>query len=918
LPHQASRATLQRNLRKKLSRLLKSLQAEQLVGTTISLAEFKQYMANNGLTMETSKDAIRDALVGSLGNPTTHEAIHNDSVETRDESSATLPNVTETLFTPKLSKKATAQEDSSVKQPTNDKIAAVQGPSKQRPQTTSCQPNTSIAHPNKLGLNTYGKSNKKWKKIRNKAASKTVFDEGDNPVMVDPVAEDASIAPETEHLEEPEAVPNTWPSKVVLSAIECELEGVELPTPDFPFKQHQFNGDFNRSKKRKRSKKRRRAETFEGDDDPETAYIASVQSEGNAQMQDKEDLPPLPVDMSSLNPLTRPVLRGTVIAFKSFGVSEKYEPILLGYRTARVDHVDDSVANGPLLGLRLAFRDRPKPKYDPETGEKILGKFAMEETAEAEEEGFLDIMFGELLEAKVVGLPEPRDQQDPEPEKFDKLEPVAVRIDALPGQNSFAANPNFPNELDYGEDIHCEEVVRDLYGASGELEKSPAGISEDDVEADSNKGHASPQERDTGEVHGEEAARSLDCASGESEKGPVGTSKADTEADSNKDHAISQGRVTEEIAFIHDQEEGPSNVFAEEEEIEGVVSEEGAVEEEEEVLLEPDNSDDDDYDPAEEDEDEDEDDDDDENEGNNEIWEEQEEWRNNVKERVLVSQEGLEKDDSEKEQVSEDLAKDAEETECTPKPEQPSDKGYVADESKIQSPSPFLSSPAAAVATFDSLPTTHERAASDPSQSAEPERERPPPMAGETTKEPTSTPAEKASEPKGSVVFDYDSDDLPSLDNILSQQWVKPERMRSEPVTSESPALPPLPDFSPFSVAAKTTNGERSIAGRKRSRDPEDEGILSQRQILQELARMQRGTKKGAKTGAASRSGSMAASSKSSEVTAGPDTRRETAQPKPATMVEVIDLVSSPEPEKAPNTATWRAVRVRRGKAGLD
>jgi len=162
------------------------------------------------------------------------------------------------------------------------------------------------------------------------------------------------------------------------------------------------------------------------------------------------------------------------------------------------------------------------------------------------------------------------------------------------------------------------------------------------------------------------------------------------------------------------------------------------------------------------------------------------------------------------------------------------------------------------------------------------------------------------------VDFDDDSDDLPSLDNILSQQWVKPERMRSEPVTSESPALPPLPDFSPFSVAAKTTNGERSIASRKRSRDPEDEGTLSQRQILQELARVQRGVKK-AKAGAANRSGSVAASSKSSETTVGPHTRRERVQPKPPGMVEVIDLVSSPEPEKAPeNTTTWRAVRVRR------
>ena len=232
--------------------------------------------------------------------------------------------------------------------------------------------------------------------------------------------------------------PEAWRDKIVLSAVECEQEGVEMPAPEFPFKQPTYQPGFgleatgNNKRKRhggtKKKRKQRQQDKenysydygyqsyqdpgygdWEGHDYYDDSTVAPTSTKDNAidmtEADPVDDLPLLPENIASLYPLTKPVLPGTIVAFKQLMLTEDYTPIMADYRTAIVQAVHAQEKDGPALELRLAVRDRPKRRIDPETGEKILRKFEMPGD-ENEDEGLLDLMFGQLLEAKVVKLPE--------------------------------------------------------------------------------------------------------------------------------------------------------------------------------------------------------------------------------------------------------------------------------------------------------------------------------------------------------------------------------------------------------------------------------------------------------------------------------------------------------------------------------
>ncbi|RPB04550.1 hypothetical protein L873DRAFT_1799479 [Choiromyces venosus 120613-1] len=263
---------------------------------------------------------------------------------------------------------------------------------------------------------------------RLRAPRKIVYNEDGipNPVY-------AGFEEQQHEVEDPEA----WREKIVLSAVECEQEGVEMAVPEFPFKQPTYQPGFGReatgSNKRRRNggtkKKKQRQQDkenysydygyqeyedpgygdWEGHDYYDDSTVAPTFAKDKAtemtEANPVDDLPPLPEDIASLYPLTKPVLPGTIVAFKQLMLTENYTPIMANYRTAIVQAVHAQEKDGPALELRLAVRDRPKRRIDPETGEKILRKFEMPGD-EDEDEGFLDLMFGQLLEAKVVKLPE--------------------------------------------------------------------------------------------------------------------------------------------------------------------------------------------------------------------------------------------------------------------------------------------------------------------------------------------------------------------------------------------------------------------------------------------------------------------------------------------------------------------------------
>src|SRR5690606_560009 len=121
-----------------------------------------------------------------------------------------------------------------------------------------------------------------------------------------------------------------------------------------------------------------------------------------------EDLPPLPIDISTLPKLTQEnVKEGMVICYKRMELDKSYQPIIADYKTALIDSVIlDKRGLPEYLRITLAKRDRPVQDIDPETGEPVRGKFELldEELAghPVDTPGYLELEFVELLEPKIV------------------------------------------------------------------------------------------------------------------------------------------------------------------------------------------------------------------------------------------------------------------------------------------------------------------------------------------------------------------------------------------------------------------------------------------------------------------------------------------------------------------------------------
>lgn len=253
-----------------------------------------------------------------------------------------------------------------------------------------------------------------------------------------------------------------WADRIVLKAVECCYEGIELNAPPFPFVQRwdpQQQGGYKgyegsrsrKNKKRKRSNSQfyqpvfsheeRYGQLFEHDQprsvvEDSKGKDAAVSAEkqqlaiedrgidahwvqantkstrkNDASAKDSpvgtksEDLPILSEDMSTYVSLTVELsLLGSIIAFKQLDMSERtnWQPRVSEYRTATVDHLMD---NG-MLRMTLAQRDRPQTQisYDQRTGERIYSKFEMPglDEEEACEDGVIELSFAELIEPKLI------------------------------------------------------------------------------------------------------------------------------------------------------------------------------------------------------------------------------------------------------------------------------------------------------------------------------------------------------------------------------------------------------------------------------------------------------------------------------------------------------------------------------------
>lgn len=259
----------------------------------------------------------------------------------------------------------------------------------------------------------------------------------------------------------PATRPNdSWKDKIVLMAVECCEDGVELSTPPFPFVQRwdpqqrkaSKNGNNSRrGKKRKRNDDQNytneltvdeNEDMFGGrssasfglensaaggsigppleqqeqkasgteNDEHENFLAEKLQREPDdpvpalADRGGVQDLPSLPEDISTCLPLAEMMtLPGSVIAFKQLDMSEKtnWQPKISDYRTARVDCLTDDGT----LRMRLAKRDQSNKEehFDQHTGKRFYSKFEMPGfDDDCEDPGIVEISFSELIEPKLI------------------------------------------------------------------------------------------------------------------------------------------------------------------------------------------------------------------------------------------------------------------------------------------------------------------------------------------------------------------------------------------------------------------------------------------------------------------------------------------------------------------------------------
>jgi hypothetical protein len=242
---------------------------------------------------------------------------------------------------------------------------------------------------------------------------------------------------EIAEVEAEEEDPDAWMQRIDLRAVECCEEGVELSTPPFPFyqrwdPQHRKKKNRNMAAYADAPRKRRRrnqgnmvgefVESYDkynqdgsgdvldydgdgaGDEDWSQDDLAEQQllNEVNADLP-ADDFPALPEDVSSLPALaSEDAQSGDYVTYTELVCSPatSWQPLMLT-RTVQLMEKD-----GDNWKVKLAVRDLPPKEYDAD-GNRVYGKFEMEEMSDDEEDSEEDervkvMAFAELSDARLL------------------------------------------------------------------------------------------------------------------------------------------------------------------------------------------------------------------------------------------------------------------------------------------------------------------------------------------------------------------------------------------------------------------------------------------------------------------------------------------------------------------------------------
>ncbi|KIW31057.1 uncharacterized protein PV07_02740 [Cladophialophora immunda] len=225
-------------------------------------------------------------------------------------------------------------------------------------------------------------------------------------------------------LESPQRLPavenddDSWKNKLIVAAVECEEPGKSLPPPPFPFEQGWAKPAKNKRKLRDQSQyyqsrhdqpREKGGASFEPnvstlEYDDVSAQVSANEAvstaDGNSEvMPTWEDIDVLPELEQAM------ILPGATVAYKELHVdaSTNYQPEVSQYRIGQVSHVDeDGTVHLHLTKSSMAADS--KGKTDPQTGERVYGKFELtnEDADEGVDDGRREVSISDMISAKLV------------------------------------------------------------------------------------------------------------------------------------------------------------------------------------------------------------------------------------------------------------------------------------------------------------------------------------------------------------------------------------------------------------------------------------------------------------------------------------------------------------------------------------
>ncbi|KAK4151862.1 hypothetical protein C8A00DRAFT_16788 [Chaetomidium leptoderma] len=319
--------------------------------------------------------------------------------------------------------------------------------------------------------------------------------------------------------------PEAWRDMIVYRAVECCQDGVELSEPPFPFvqrwdpQQQYFAGDKNkrggRSKRKQRNqeefldegsrssaKRRRYGEDslgFDADDGHEEAYTNYDDTTGfedtvlnyddepqetqeqpqqtpTQNADDEDDLPPLPIDVSTL-PTLNPgaATAGMILTWKQWLLSKatNWQPQVLSLTGTVVDVLNDTIT--VCLAKRDWNLDRNEKVYDDD-GNRVYDKFELpgmdDEGDEASEQGYRAMDLADMIEPRIlqsgpeVVEPTPPEKQPSNSGQGDAGRDAAQHGGLEPFDNRVSATPD--NAVVEKKGVGCQQMDIDTHCGDGQ------------------------------------------------------------------------------------------------------------------------------------------------------------------------------------------------------------------------------------------------------------------------------------------------------------------------------------------------------------------------------------------------------------------------------------------------------------------